>query len=125
MAELGSSWSATERLLWSNFLVLERKILKLRILQQPSSINSPEQTLRMLSPAAASDPLRILDTTYSGNPAASRLSLSRSWDLDLKLFAQRKAENFGSISKTSFETAFASSSLPISANVLASHTRGR
>jgi hypothetical protein len=31
VAELRSSWSATERLLWRNFLVLEGKILKSRI----------------------------------------------------------------------------------------------
>jgi hypothetical protein len=37
---------------------MEEEILNLQILQRSSSINSPEQTLRMLSPAAATDPQR-------------------------------------------------------------------
>jgi hypothetical protein len=37
---------------------MEGEILNLQILQRPSLINSPEQTLRMLSPAAATDPQR-------------------------------------------------------------------
>jgi hypothetical protein len=40
---------------------MEREILNLQILQRLSSINSPEQTLRMLSPAVATDPQRTLD----------------------------------------------------------------
>jgi hypothetical protein len=44
---------------------MEGKILNLQILQRPSSINSPEQTLRMPSPAAASDPTRTLDEIIS------------------------------------------------------------
>ena len=34
---------------------MEGKILNLQISQRPSAINSPEQTLRRLSPAAATD----------------------------------------------------------------------
>jgi hypothetical protein len=56
MAELRSSDGKIERLLWRNFLDMEGEILNLQILLPPSSINSPEQTLRMLSPAAATDP---------------------------------------------------------------------
>ena len=40
LAELRSSWSATERPLWRNFLDMEGKTLTLQILQRPSSINS-------------------------------------------------------------------------------------
>jgi hypothetical protein len=58
MAELGSPGIAFQRLLWRKFLDMEGEILNLQILQRPSSINSPEQTLRMLSPAAATDPKR-------------------------------------------------------------------
>jgi hypothetical protein len=39
---------------------MEGKILNLQISQRPSSINSPERTLRMLSPAAATDPKESL-----------------------------------------------------------------
>jgi hypothetical protein len=38
LAELRSSWSATERLLWRNFLDMEGKILSHQILQRPLSI---------------------------------------------------------------------------------------
>jgi hypothetical protein len=44
---------------------MEGEILNLQILQRPSSINSPEQTLRMLSPAAANNPERTLDEIIS------------------------------------------------------------
>jgi hypothetical protein len=40
---------------------MEGKILNLQILQRPLSISSPEQTLRMLSPAAETDPSETLD----------------------------------------------------------------
>jgi hypothetical protein len=42
------------------------EILNLQILQRPSSINSPEQTLRMLSPAAATDPTETPEFEASG-----------------------------------------------------------
>jgi hypothetical protein len=63
MAELRSSWSAPERLLWRSFLDLEGKIQGFRIWQQSSAINSIKQTLRMRLPAAATDPKRTLDAT--------------------------------------------------------------
>jgi hypothetical protein len=50
-----------ERLLWRKFLDMEGKILNLQILQRPTLINSPEQTLRMLSPAAETDPKKTLN----------------------------------------------------------------
>jgi hypothetical protein len=40
--------------------ILEGEILNLQILQRPSSINSPKQTLRILAPGAASDPFETL-----------------------------------------------------------------
>jgi hypothetical protein len=40
---------------------MEGKILNLQILQRPTLINSPEQTLRMLSPAAETDPKKTLN----------------------------------------------------------------
>ena len=61
MAELGSSVGKIERLYWRNFLDMEGEILNLQILQRPSSINSPKQTLKSETPAAASDPKRSLD----------------------------------------------------------------
>jgi hypothetical protein len=83
LAELRSSGCALESLLWRNFLDMEGKILNLQILQRPSSINSPEQTLRMLSPAATTDPTETLVINHSGNPAANRFSFRRECALDL------------------------------------------
>jgi len=51
---------------------MEGKIQNLQILQRPTSINSPEQTLRMLSPAATSDQV---DPKPTSNTYISSLAL--------------------------------------------------
>ena len=61
MAEDCLPLQIAERLLRRNFLDYGGEILNLQILQRPSSINSPEQTLRMLSPAAATCPKETLN----------------------------------------------------------------
>jgi hypothetical protein len=76
MAEPRSSVRKIERLLWRNFLDIEGKFLNLQILQRPSSINSPEQTLKMLSPAAATDPKATLGTAFSGVISLPTLTLN-------------------------------------------------
>ena len=62
LAEMRSLGCAPERLLWRKFLVIEGKILKPRILHHASVVISLEQTLRILSPAAITDPIETLDT---------------------------------------------------------------
>ena len=64
-AELGSPGNVFQCQLWRNFLVLEGKILKPWILHHVSVVMSPEQTLRILSPAAITDPNRPF--TYRRN----------------------------------------------------------
>jgi hypothetical protein len=52
--------SAYERLLWRKFLVIEGKIFKPRVLHHASVVISPEQTLRIMSPASITDPTETL-----------------------------------------------------------------
>jgi hypothetical protein len=60
MAELRSPGNIFQCQLWRNPLVLEGKILKPWILHHVSVVMSSERTLRILSPAAITDPFETL-----------------------------------------------------------------
>jgi hypothetical protein len=64
-AECRSSVGNIERLLWRDFLVTERIILKLRILSQPSARNSSKKTPRFHDPVSQMCPKRTPSVTFN------------------------------------------------------------